>query len=303
MSRMEKLGEQILALKRERNALILAHNYQKGEVQDIADMHGDSLALSRKASGTGADVIVFCGVHFMAESAAILSPGKTVLLPAADAGCPMADMITAEQLRAWKKEHPGLPVVSYVNTSAAVKSESDICCTSSNAVEAVNSLPENKILFCPDRNLGHYVQERTGKELVIWPGYCATHARLREDEVLKAKSEHPRALFVAHPECEPEVLEHADHITSTSGMFAYVRESDAAEFIIGTEMGILHGLKKENPGKTFILPSPSLICVNMKRTTLPKVLRSLQENVHVITVPEEIREKAQRALKRMIGIA
>ena len=303
MSTLEEIRGRILALKRERNAVILAHNYQKGEVQDIADLHGDSLALSRKAAETDADVIVFCGVHFMAESAAILSPDKTVLLPAADAGCPMADMITADPLRAWKKDHPGLPVVSYVNTSAAVKAESDICCTSSNAVKVVNSLPDSKVLFCPDRNLGRYVQERTEKELLIWPGYCATHARLREDEVLKAKAEHPDALFVAHPECDPEVLKHADHITSTSGMFTYVRETGAAAYIIGTEMGILHGLKKQNPGKTFILPTPSLICVNMKRTTLPKVLRSLQENVHVITVPEEIREKAQRALKRMIGIA
>ena len=302
MSTPEELQEQILDLRRDKNAVILAHNYQKGEIQDIADMHGDSLALSREAAETDADVIVFCGVHFMAESAAILSPGKTVLLPAADAGCPMADMITAEQLREWKKEHPGLPVVSYVNTSAAVKAESDICCTSSNAVKIVNSLPDNKILFCPDRNLGRYVQDRTEKELVIWPGYCATHALLREDEVLKAKKEHPEALFVAHPECEPDVLKHADHITSTSGMFTYVKETEADAYIIGTEMGILHGLKKENPDKTFILPSPSLICLNMKRITLPKLLRSLRENVHVITIPEKIRKCAWKALKRMIEI-
>ena len=302
MSYQMELRERILELKRDRNAVILAHNYQKGEIQDIADMHGDSLGLSRKAADTDADVIVFCGVHFMAESAAILSPDKTVLLPAPDAGCPLADMITADQLREWKKEHPDLPVVSYVNTSAAVKAESDICCTSSNAVKVVNSLPDKRILFCPDRNLGRFVQERTKKELIIWPGCCATHANMREDEVLKAKKEHPEALFVAHPECEPSVLKHADHITSTSGMFTYVKESDAKEFIIGTEMGILHGLKKENPDKTFILPSPSLICLNMKRITLPKLLTSLKENVHVITVPEKIREKAQRALKRMIEI-
>ncbi|MDP8248828.1 MAG: quinolinate synthase NadA [Candidatus Tritonobacter lacicola] len=302
MSYQVELRERILELKRDRNAVILAHNYQKGEIQDIADMHGDSLALSRKAAETDADVIVFCGVHFMAESAAILSPDKTVLLPAPDAGCPLADMITADQLREWKKEHPGLSVVSYVNTSAAVKAESDICCTSSNAVKVVNSLPDNKILFCPDRNLGRYVQELTEKELVIWPGCCATHARLREDEVLKAKKEHPEALFVAHPECEPSVLKHADHITSTSGMFTYVKETGAEEYIIGTEMGILHGLKKENPGKTFILPSPALVCLNMKRITLPKLLTSLKEKVHVISVPEEIRKRAWIAVKRMIEI-
>lgn len=285
-----------------RQAILLAHNYQPPEIQDIADFLGDSLALSITAAKTQARVIVFAGVHFMAETAAILCPDKTVLLPRMDAGCYMADTITAEALRARKAELPGVPVVAYVNSSAAVKAESDICCTSANAVKVVNSLPEPRVLMVPDRNLALYTAARTDKEVLYWEGCCNIHDALTVQEVEACRAAHPEAVFLAHPECRPEVLALADAIRSTSGMLAYVRQSPAKEFIIGTEMGIIHTLKKENPEKTFYSPSPGLLCPDMKRITLDDILASLKENRHVITIPEDIRLRALRAVERMLAV-
>lgn len=285
-----------------RQAILLAHNYQPPEIQDIADFLGDSLALSITAARTPARVIVFAGVHFMAETAAILCPDKTVLLPRMDAGCYMADTITAEALRARKAELPGVPVVAYVNSSAAVKAESDICCTSANAVKVVNSLPEPRVLMVPDRNLALYTAARTDKDVLYWEGCCNIHDALTVREVEACRAAHPGALFLAHPECRPEVLALADAIRSTSGMLAYVRQSPAKEFIIGTEMGIIHTLKKENPEKIFYSPSPALLCPDMKRITLDDILASLKENRHVITIPEDIRLRALRAVERMLAV-
>ncbi len=299
----EQLKQQIKQLAVERNALLMAHNYQRDEVQEIAEITGDSLALSMEAAKTDKDVIVFCGVHFMAESAAILAPEKTVLLPRVDAGCPMADMITADQLRQFKAEHPGATVVTYVNSTAAVKAESDICCTSSNAVNVARSLNADQLLMVPDRNLGRYIAKHVPeKECICWDGYCPTHDRLEVEKVKQAKTEHPEAPFVAHPECTPEILALADHICSTSGMYEYCRTNPAQKFIIGTEMGILWRLKKENPQKEFILPSKALICPNMKLTTLEDVLKCLQTMKPRIIVDEATREKAKLSLDRMLAV-
>ncbi len=285
-----------------RNAILLAHNYQPPEVQDIADFLGDSLALSITAAKTQAEVIVFAGVHFMAETAAILCPDKTVLLPRLDAGCFMADTITAEALQARKAELPGVPVVTYVNSSAAVKAVSDICCTSANAVKVVNSLTEPRVLMVPDRNLALYTAARTDKEILYWEGCCNIHDALTAKEVQDCRAAHPEALFLAHPECRPEVLALADAIRSTSGMLAYVRQSPATEFIIGTEMGILHTLKKRNPEKTFHSPSGALICPDMKRIGLDDIVLALKENRYRIKLPEDIRLKALKAVERMLAV-
>ncbi|WP_035106733.1 quinolinate synthase NadA [Desulfovirgula thermocuniculi] len=302
--KIRRLTEEIKQLKRERRAVILSHVYQRPEVQEVADYVGDSLGLSQQAAKTDAEVIVFCGVHFMAESAAILSPDKIVLLPEIKAGCPMADMVTVEDLRETKKEIPGAIVVCYVNTSAAVKAESDVCCTSANAVKVVSSLPKDRpILFIPDQNLGRYVAKKTGRDLILWGGYCSTHDRLTREEVLEAKKAHPGALVLVHPECRPEVVELADAVASTTGMIRYARESEAREFIIGTEEGILHQFRKQCPGKSFYLASPKLICPNMKATTLEKVHRSLLTLEPRVTVPPEIREGALRALARMLELS
>jgi len=302
MNQTDMIAE-IRRLARERNALILAHNYQRDEIQALADITGDSLALSMEAARAEHDVIVFCGVHFMAESAAILAPQKTVLLPRIDAGCPMADMVDAEGLRRLKAEHPGATVVTYVNSTAEVKGETDICCTSANAVRVVESLPADEIIFTPDRNLGRFVAARVpGKTFHFWEGFCPTHDRLQVADVERARREHPGALFVAHPECPPEILALADHICSTSGMYDYCRTSDAQKFIIGTEAGILYRLRKENPEKEFILPSGSLICPNMKLTALEDVLHALQTLSPQITVPADVRERARAALDRMLAV-
>jgi quinolinate synthase len=288
-------------LRRERQAVILAHNYQNDEIQDLADIVGDSLALSQAAAKTEAKVIVFCGVHFMAESAAILSPEKTVLLPAENAGCPMADMADAEQVRKWRQMYPKAVVVAYVNTSAAVKAVSDYCCTSANAVKLVRSIPEQELIFLPDQNLGHYVAQQVPEKTIhLWPGYCITHHRVTVAELRQSREAHPDALVLAHPECRQEVVELADYVGSTAQIIKYVRESPAPKFIIGTEMGILHGLQKENPDKIFYLLSPGMICPNMKQTTIPKVLHSLQTLTPVITVEPGIRAKARLALDRML---
>jgi len=294
--------ERVLSLKKKRGAVILAHNYQLGEVQDIADFTGDSLELSQNAARTDADVIVFCGVRFMAETASILCPDKTVLLPDISAGCLMADMITAEQLREKKKEYPGAVVVCYVNSPAEVKAESDICCTSANAVEVVESLAAEEILFVPDQYLGHYVSTKTGKKIVLWPGFCPTHARIKPEHIIELKQEYPEAKVVVHPECRPEVIALADEALSTGGMIRFARNEDVKEMIVGTEIGIIHRLKKENPGKKFIPVSEQAVCPDMKLITLDKVLRSLEEMSPEIKVSEEIRLKAKAAIDKMLEI-
>jgi len=299
----DDIKQQIRALLAAHNAVLLAHNYMRDEVQEIADITGDSLALSMEAAKTGADVIVFCGVHFMAESAAILSPGKKVLLPRPDAGCPMADMVTVEELEALKGEHPGVPVVTYVNSSAEIKAHSDICCTSANALKVVRSLKEDELIFVPDRNLGRWVARFVPeKRFIFWEGFCPTHERMTVEAVMQKKSEHPDALFICHPESAPGVSALADHVCSTSGMYDYCRASSARKFIIGTEAGILYKLRLENPGKEFILASPALICPNMKLTSLEDVLYSLQTMSPVVAVAEEVRVKARQALDRMLAV-
>ena len=264
------LEERIRKLKKERDAVILAHNYQLGEVQDIADFVGDSLGLSQKAAKTDAEVIVFCGVHFMAETAAILCPDKTVLLPDIHAGCPMANMIDTEHLRQRKQELPDANVVCYVNTTAAVKAESDICCTSANGLKVVESLDSKEIIFVPDQYLGHYISTKTGRKMSLWPGYCPTHARIQPHHITGLRQEYPRARVVVHPECRPEVIALADEVLSTGGMIRYAQREDVSEMIVGTEMGILHRLQKENPGKKFIAISEQAICPNMKLITLER---------------------------------
>ncbi len=303
MNPHDELVERIEHLKRVHQAIILAHNYQRGEVQEIADYVGDSLGLSRAASAATARVIVFCGVYFMAESASILNPDKIVLLPVREAGCPLADMLDPRQLREWKAKYPDRPVVTYINSTAEVKAESDICCTSANAVHVVNSIESDEVLFGPDMNLGAYVQERTRKKLIIWKGYCATHAWVKPEEILTARREHPGAKVIAHPECTSEALSRADHVCSTSGMSLYARESDASEFIIVTEGGMLHRLKKENPGKRFYLASRRLLCPNMKMTTLASVAGALERMEHQVRVSDEIRGRAAAALERMLEIS
>ncbi len=300
---MAELQDKILRLKQERNAVILAHNYQRGEVQDIADFVGDSLELARKAAATDADVIAFCGVHFMAETAAILSPNKTVLLPDAGAGCPMANMITAPQLVAKKQELPGVPVVTYINSSAAVKAESDYCCTSSNGVKVVESVPGNDIIFVPDQYLGHFIQTQTGKNLTLWPGYCPTHVKILPEDIRKLKELHPGARVVVHPECRPDVIAEADLTTSTSGMLRYARQEDVTELIVGTEIDIIHRMEQENPGKRFYPASPKAICPNMKKITLEKLYWALENMEPVVSVPPDIAARAKAAVDRMVAIA
>ena len=297
------LKEKILRLKKELNAIIVAHNYQRPEVQDIADFVGDSLELARKCAGASADVIVFCGVHFMAETAAILNPARTVLLAEALAGCPMADMITAEDLREWRARYPEATVVAYVNTSAAVKAESDYCCTSANALKVVESVNSKEILFIPDEHLGRFVAARAKKRLILYPGYCPTHQRLRPEHIRLAKEAHPGAEVVVHPECALDVIELADAVCSTSQMARYVRESKADKFLIGTESGLLHRLRLENPGKTFYAASNALLCPNMKRTTLRSVVAVMERRDNIITVPEDVRLRAKAAVDRMVAVA
>jgi quinolinate synthase len=299
----EALKKKIEKLKKKRNAVIIAHNYQRDEIQEIADIGGDSLALSQAAVRTDADVIIFCGVQFMAESAAILNPDKIVLLPVMEAGCPLADMITPAKLRVRKKEYQGAAVVCYVNSSAEVKAESDISCTSSNAVQVVRALKEKDIIFVPDKNLGRYVQTQVpDKNIILWDGFCPTHIRVQEEDIVKAQKAHPMAEVIAHPECSPEVLVLADHICSTGGMFKYIKASAAKEFIISTESGMLYKLNKENPGKIFYLPTPHLVCANMKLITLGWVANSLENMVYEIKVSDEVRQKAKKTLDRMLAV-
>jgi quinolinate synthase len=299
----KEIVSEIFRLKKQKNAVILAHNYQRPEVQDISDFNGDSLELSQKAAKTEAEVIVFCGVHFMAETAFLVNPGKTVLLPDIESGCPMADMITVEQLIEKKKEIPGAIVVCYVNSSAAVKAESDICCTSANAVRVVQSLPaDQEILFIPDQYLGQWVAQKTGRTMHLWPGYCPTHMRIMGKKIIEEKQKHPGAMALVHPECRPDAKEAADEVLSTGGMIRYVGESSAKEFIIGTETGIIHRLKKENPGEIIIPVNSKAVCPNMKKITLEKVLRALQGMQHKVTVPQPIRDKALSTVNRMLAL-
>ncbi len=298
-----ELLSKIDRLKQEQSAVILAHNYQIEAVQDAADFVGDSFELSRIAAASEAEVIVFCGVHFMAESAAILSPGKTVLLPDLSAGCPLADMIDVDQLKELKQQHPGAAVAVYINSSAAVKAESDICVTSANAVKVVNSLSEDEVLFVPDGNLAHFVAGKTTKTIVPWPGYCNTHHRVTAQDVKQARELHPGAVVVVHPECRPEVVVLADAALGTGEMIRYARETEAEKILIGTEMGMIHRLKKEAPTKQFILLSPRLVCPTMKFTNLEKILDVLEKRNNIITVAPEIRERAVLALERMLAVS
>jgi len=301
--RESPLVEEILNLKKQRNAIILSHNYQLGEVQDIADFVGDSLELSQKAALTNADVIVFCGVHFMAETASILCPNKTVLLPDPHAGCPMADMATAEDLKKKKSSLNNATVVCYVNSTAEVKAESDFCCTSANAVKVIESLDHNsQILFVPDQYLGRYVESKTGKEMALWPGYCPTHIRILPDNILRLRQEYPAARIMVHPECRPEVTDLADEVLSTGGMCNYVKNAEVNDIIVGTEIGIIHRLQKESPGKRFIPVSEQAVCPRMKLINLEKILWSLEDMEPVVKVPEEIQIKAKRAVDRMLQI-
>jgi quinolinate synthase len=298
-----KLLDKVNVLKKQRNAVILAHNYQGGEIQDIADFTGDSLGLSVEASKTDAEVIVFCGVRFMAETAAILSPAKTVLLPDKDAGCPLADMITAEQLRELKSKHPDAIVVCYVNSTAEVKAESDYCCTSSNAVELVKSLPEERrIIFVPDQHLGRHVEEQTGRDLVLWPGYCLTHVVIIEDDIRSAKQNYPDAVVMAHPECTEPVKALADEILSTGQMLKFAARNTTRRFIVATEIGIIHALKKRNHRAEYIAASERAVCPNMKLITLEKVLWALEDMKYRVSVPEAVSVKAKKALDRMVEV-
>lgn len=310
-----RLMEEITFLKRERNAIILAHNYELPEIQEIADVLGDSLALARAATQTDASVIVFCGVHFMAETAAILNPDKTVLLPDLEAGCSLADSITSEQLRAWKADHKDAVVVSYVNTTAEVKAESDYCCTSANAVAVVNSIPSDReILFLPDMFLGAYVQRMTGRSnMRIWLGECHVHAGIAPADIQNIMTQHPNAELLVHPECgcttssmyllsEGLLPRERTHVLSTGGMLKHAETSKSNEFVVATETGILHQMQKLHPYKTFHAANRSAVCPFMKMITLPKVLRSLKENTHIISVPTEISLQAKVPIDRMVAI-
>jgi quinolinate synthase len=297
------MKEKIRELVREKNGIILAHNYQPPEIQEIADLCGDSLELSIKASKTDADIIVFCGVMFMAETAYILSPDKTVLLPVKDAGCPMADMVTPEALKIKKEQLGNIPVVTYVNSTAAVKAISDICCTSANVVDVINSIDSDEILMVPDKNLAQYAASKTEKKIHLWEGFCPYHNNLRKEDVLKAKSEHPDALFITHPECPPQILELADSIQSTSGMIRFAEASDNDSFIIGTETGHLYPLSKACPDKQFFAASDEMFCKDMKKITLENVIDSLENpSSFEVKVPEDIRKDAYKSVKSMIDL-
>ena len=299
------LAAGIESLKKERNAVILVHNYQRGEVQDVGDFLGDSLALSQEAARTEADVILFCGVHFMAETAKLLNADKTVLMPDPNAGCPMANMLTVRELIERKEEHPDAAVICYVNSTAAVKAESDICCTSANAPKIMASIPEDReVLFVPDKHLGRWAAEQLGrKNVILWDGYCPTHQRILPEEIEVRKGQHPNARVLVHPECTEETIALADHVGSTSGILKYCRESDAKEFIIGTEIGILHRLRQENPDKTFYPVTEIADCPNMKLNTLQKLVWSLEDMVYEVDVPDDIADKARRSIERMLELS
>lgn len=303
MSNFKQLKEKIARLKEELRAVIVAHNYQRAEVQDIADFVGDSLELSRQCTEVNAKTIVFCGVRFMAETAAILNPHCTVLLSEGNAGCPLADMININELRAWKQRCSGASVVCYINSSAEIKAESDICCTSANGVQIVDSMPSNDILFVPDLNLGHYISTKTKKNIILYPGFCYVHHRLKPEQVKLAKKLHPEAQVLVHPECPPEVIALADAALSTSQMLRYAKASSHQSFIIGTEEGLLHRLRLENPDKSFYLISNGQICIDMKKTTLETIVQTMELRQNIVTIPEEVRLKAKQAIDRMLAVS
>lgn len=295
--------EELRALARDKDAVILAHNYQRPEIQDAADFVGDSLGLSRQAAASSARIILFCGVDFMAETASILAPDRMVILPERHAYCPMAAMVDVDGLAKLKAEHPGAVVVSYVNTSAAVKAISDICCTSANAPQVVASIPpDREIIFTPDCNLGTWVQSKTGRTLILWNGFCPTHDLIQPSDILDARAAHPSAKVVVHPECRSDVTELADAVESTSGMIRFCRADDAPEYIIGTELGMIHRLQLDVPGKRFYLASDATVCPTMKLTTIHKAIDALRAEAPVITVPPDVREKALAAVRRMVEI-
>ena len=302
MDRLDETGAKIARLKRELNAVIVAHNYQRPEVQDIADFTGDSLELARKCVEISSKTIVFCGVRFMAETAAILNTAATVLLTNPEAGCPLANTIDVNELMRWKNQYPEATVVSYINTTVAVKAESDVCCTSANGVEVVNAMPGEEILFIPDRNLGHYVSTKTSKKIILYPGTCYVHDRITAEHIKLAKRRYPGAKVLVHPECRPEVRDLADAALSTSQMIRYAEQSSDKVFLIGTEEGMLHSLRIKNPGKEFHLVADGSVCFDMKMTTLETVVETMETGKNVVTVPEEIRVSAQRAIDRMLSI-
>ena len=302
MSDSKQLKEKIDELKGELRAVIIAHNYQRPEVQDIADFVGDSLELSRRCAEVDAETIVFCGVRFMAETAAILNPDRTVLLSEGSAGCPLADMINIDELREWKQKYPQASVVCYINSSAGIKAESDICCTSANGVKVVESVPGDDILFVPDQNLGHYISTQTKKNVILYPGFCYVHHRIKPEQVKLAKQLHPEAQVIVHPECRPEVIDLADAALSTSQMLRHVKASPHPSFIIGTEEGLLHRLRLENPDKSFHLISNNQVCADMKKTTLEILAQTMESRQNIVTVPEAIRLKAKQAVDRMLAI-
>ncbi len=303
MSNLNQLKEKIARLKQELRAVIIAHNYQRPEVQDIADFVGDSLELSRQCTEVDAQTIVFCGVRFMAETAAILNPNRTALLSEASAGCPLADMINIDELREWKQKYPRASVVCYINSSAEIKAESDICCTSANGTKVVDSVLSNDIIFVPDQNLGHYISTQTKKNVILYPGFCYVHHRLKPEQVKLAKKLHPDAQILVHPECRPEVIDLADAALSTGQMLIYAKASSHSSFIIGTEEGLLHQLRLENPDKSFYLISNSQICTDMKRTTLETLAQTMELRQNIVTVAEEVRLKAKQAVDRMLAIS
>jgi len=303
MSDFNQLKEKIARLKEELKAVIVAHNYQRPEVQDIADFVGDSLELSRQCTEVDAKTIVFCGVRFMAETAAIVNPERTVLLSEGSAGCPLADMISTDELRQWKQRYPGAPVVCYINSSAEIKAESDVCCTSANSDRMVNSITNGDIIFVPDQNLGAYTSTKTKRRLILYPGFCYVHHRLKPEQVKLAKELHPEAKVIVHPECRAEVIALAEAALSTSQMLRYVKASPHKSFIIGTEEGLLHRLRQENPEKSFHLISNSQICTDMKKTTLETVAQTMELRQNIVTVPEEVRIKAKQAVDRMLAVS
>ncbi|RKN65766.1 quinolinate synthase NadA [Paenibacillus ginsengarvi] len=297
-----ELKERIAKLKKERNAIILAHYYQRDEIQEVADFRGDSFLLAQKAAQTDAEVIVFCGVHFMGESAKILAPNKTVIIPDERAGCPMADMVNVEGLKALKKRHPNAAVVTYINSSAEIKAETDICCTSANAVKVIQSVEADEIIWVPDKNLGDYVSKYTDKKMIIWEGYCNTHDMLTVKDVMEMKAQHPNAQFVVHPECRPEVVKLGDFVGSTTAIIKYCKESDCQEFIVGTEDGTGYQLRLDSPNKQFHFATKFLVCPNMKVNNLKKVAKCLETMQPQIYVPPQVAEKARLSLERMLQV-
>ena len=296
-----ELVARVLEWKERRQAVILSHNYQRPEIQDIADFVGDSLDLSRKAAAADAPVIVFCGVHFMAETAAILAPEKIVLMPDPTAGCPMADMASVPAIRRLKEEHPGAPVVCYVNTSAEVKAECDVCCTSANAVSIIQGLDSDEVIFLPDKSLAAWCASQIDKRIILYEGYCPTHHRILAEDVLARKKEYPQAKVMVHPECTPDVIALADKVLGTNGMCRWVKEADTETIIVGTENGLIHRLKKENPRITYVAATHRSICPNMKKMTLEKLLWCLEDMQTRITVPPDVAARARKAIERMVA--